>query len=235
MGTPSTSASLSRITGAHEDRFVIGRQHHLLGRTTVKRTIAIAIAAALVGLVVLVPTAAASDTSDTTSAPPSDTSSTEVPVTTATEVPVTTTEVPVTTSTEVPVTTTSTPVTTSIPTTGAEAPCLTDCIPVAEAEACTGPECIPTGAGALPTTFGGAGALPFTGIEDMIAPILLALTVVLGGVVAWRWARLRESVAEAAQRARPIAAREARTGYAAAVRNLGIEQRARQVFTPRVA
>jgi hypothetical protein len=59
---------------------------------------------------------------------------------------------------------------------------------------------------------------------------------VLGGVVAWRWAQLRESVAEAARRARPMAARETtRTGYAAALRGHLIDQRARQVFTPRVA
>jgi hypothetical protein len=107
------------------------------------------------------------------------------------------------------------------------------CIPTAEP--CDGAECIPTAGGAYPTAVAGAGSLPFTGIEDMIAPILLALTVVLGGVVAWRWARLRESVAEAAQRLRPIAAHETRTGYGSAVRTLGIEQRARQVFTPRVA
>lgn len=203
-----------------------------------KRTIIIA---ALVGLVVLVPTAAASDTSDTTTAPPTDTTTTtpppaatttEVPVTTTTEVPVTTTSTP-TTSTPVTTSVPTTTTTTSIPTTGTEAPCLADCVPVADP--CIGPECIPTAGGAYPTAVAGAGSLPFTGIEDMIAPILLALTVALGGIVAWRWARLRESVAEAAQRARPIAARETRSGYAAAARHFGIEQRARQVFTPRVA
>ncbi len=206
-----------------------------------KRTIAIA--AALVGLVVLVPTAAAtSDTSDTTTAPPVETTTTapvttEVPVTTTptTETPTTSTPTTSTPTTSTPVTTTvpTTTTATTIPTTGTETPCIADCIPVANE--CTGPECIPNAGGAYPTAVAGAGSLPFTGIEDMIAPILLALTVVLGGVVAWRWARLRESVAEAAQRARPIAARESRTGYAAAARNFGIEQRARQVFTPRVA
>ena len=207
-----------------------------------KRTIAIA--AALVGLVVLVPTAAASDTSDTTTAPPSNTSTsttTTVPTTTTTtEVPVTTTttSTPTTSTptTSTPTTTTTVPTTTtttSIPTTADEGPCMQGCIPTAEP--CEGPECIPSAGGAYPTAVAGAGSLPFTGIEDMIAPILLALTVVLGGVVAWRWARLRESVAEAAQRARPLAARETRTGYATAARNFGIEQRARQMFTPRVA
>ncbi len=201
-----------------------------------KRTIAIA--AALVGLVVLVPTAAANDSSDTTTAPSSDTSTTTTtpPVTTTTEVPVTTTPTTSTPTTSTPVTTTvptTTTTTTTIPTTGTETPCVADCIPVTEA--CDGPECIPTAGGAYPTAVAGAGSLPFTGIEDMIAPILLALTVALGGVVAWRWARLRESVAEAAQRARPLAARESRSGYATAARNYGIEQRARQMFTPRVA
>lgn len=200
-----------------------------------KRTIAIA--AALAGLVVIVPTAAASDTSDTTTAPPVTTTTTEVPVTTTptTETPTTSTPTTSTPTTSTPVTTSvpTTTTTTSIPTTGTDVPCIADCIPVANA--CVGPDCIPTAGGAYPTAVAGAGSLPFTGIEDMIAPILLALTVALGGVVAWRWARLRESVAEAAQRARPIAVRETRTGYAAAVRTFGIEQRARQVFTPRVA
>jgi hypothetical protein len=81
------------------------------------------------------------------------------------------------------------------------------------------------------------GQLPFTGIGDVIAPILLALTVVLGGVVAWRWAQLRESVARDAS-ARianaPINARLS-TGFDRAMRELEIDQRARRMFTPRVA
>jgi hypothetical protein len=110
-----------------------------------------------------------------------------------------------------------------------------DCIP--EAEDCVaGAACLPTGgAGGIPTAVG-AGALPFTGIEDVILPILMGLTIVLGGVVAWRWAQIREAVAEAASRARELPARNiSRTGYAGATRQLHIEQRARQVFIPRVA
>jgi len=191
----------------------------------------IAIAAVVAATVVIVPTAAASDTSDTTTAPPVTTTPvTEVPVTTTpvTTTPVTTTPA-TTTVTEVP-TTTTLPSTTSIPTTGTESPCIADCIPTADGCA----DCIPTAGGAYTPTVG-SGALPFTGIGDMVAPILLALTVVLGGVVAWRWAQLRESVAQAASRARPLPARETRSGYAAAMRSHDIERRARQVFTPRVA
>ncbi len=193
----------------------------------------IAIAAALVGLVVIVPSAAASSGSESTTAPPATTTVvTETPVTTkpsTTTTPVTTTK---------PATTTVTPATTApttVPGTGPGTPCLTDCIPTADA--C--PDCIPSAGGGIPTAVAGTGyggALPFTGIEDVIAPLLLALTVVLGGVVAWRWAQLRESVAEAARHARPNAAREPnRTGYALALRNHVIDQRARRMFTPRVA
>lgn len=218
----------------------------------------IAIVAALVGLVVLAPTAAADSGSGVTSAPdPSTTTETTSPTTetpvTVTETPVTTT--PATTTTETPATTTETPATTATPTTtttptttavpvagtptttptlGTDVPCVTDCIPASEE--CAGVDCIPSAGGGIPTAVGGAGMLPFTGIEDTIAPILLALTVVLGGVVAWRWAQLRESVARDAATARPLPAKDAaRSGYAAAMRRQLIEHRARQVFTPRVA
>lgn len=216
----------------------------------------IAIVAALVGLVVLAPSAAADTGSGDTSAPdPSTTTTTTSPTT---ETPVTTTETPVTTTpatttTETPATTTTdTPTTTEVATTttvpatgtptttatGTDVPCIADCIPAAEE--CVGMDCIPSAGGGIPTSYGagslGARSLPFTGIEDTIAPILLALTVVLGGVVAWRWAQLRESVARDASTARPIPAKEGtRSGYAAAMRRQLIEQRARQVFTPRVA
>lgn len=212
----------------------------------------IAIVAALVGLVVLAPSAAADSGSGDTSAPDPTTPTTETSSPT-TETPVTTTETPVTTTpatttpatttpaattvTETPTTTTAVPVTgtpTTTPTIGTDVPCIADCIPAAEE--CIGVECIPSAGGGIPTAVAGAGMLPFTGIGDSIAPILLALTVVLGGVVAWRWAQLRESVARDANTARPIPAKDAtRSGYAAAIRSHLIEQRARQVFTPRVA
>jgi hypothetical protein len=83
---------------------------------------------------------------------------------------------------------------------------------------------------------GAGSALPFTGIGDVLAPLLLGLVVVIGGVVAWRWAQLREAVAAAASRARDMPARSVtRTGYQAGMRQLHIEQRAARVFTARVA
>lgn len=216
-----------------------------LGRTTVKPSICIV--AAIVGLAICAPAALADGSNaDTTasSSPATQTPATEVP---SSEVPATqvpaTTEVPVTTevpATTEPGTTTTVPdvsPTTTVPGTGLgddiEA-CTVDCIPVADD--CV--NCIPSAGGGIPHAVAGAGvgALPFTGIEDTIAPLLLALVVVLGGVVAWRWAQLRESVAIDASRARRLPAQDlAQSGYGAAIRRNAIEQRARQMFTPRVA
>ncbi|MCW2926908.1 MAG: hypothetical protein JWM86_876, partial [Thermoleophilia bacterium] len=119
-------------------------------------------------------------------------------------------------------------------------PCAADCIPESTPVECTTADCIPSSAGgAVPIGSGNAVAtLPFTGISDMLAPALLALVVVLAGVVAWRWAQLREAVAAAASRARDMpryGASPTRTGYEGARRQLDIEQRARRVFEPRVA
>lgn len=149
--------------------------------------------------------------------------------------PTTTTTTTVPTTTSVPTTTTTVPTTTSsVPTTTSTEACAVDCIPGAE-ETCA-VDCVPIGgAGAVPASFAAGGALPFTGIEDMILPMLLGLVVLLGGVVAWRWAQLREAVAEAAGRARRLPAQDARTAYQAATRQLQIEHRARQMFMPRVA
>lgn len=192
------------------------------------------IVAALVGLVVLAPAAWADGSSSDTSAPPATTSTvTDSSTSTTTSTP--TTSTPTTTSTEVvPSTTTTT--TTTVPTTDGVGTCTTDCIPE-DTDTCA--DCIPSTGGGIPTAVAGtgygAGSLPFTGVEDTIAAVLLALVVVLGGVVAWRWAQLRESVAIDASRARPLPAKEKRSGYADALRRQVIEQRARQVFTPRVA
>lgn len=179
-------------------------------------------------LAVFAPVANADSSASSTTAVPATSVVTETPATTVTEVPATTvTEVPATTVTEVPTTT----VVTETPTTTPSTPCITDCIPET-VDACV--DCIPSAGGGIPTSVG-SGALPFTGIEDSIAPILLALTVLLGGVVAWRWAQLRESVARDATQAHTTPARHVHTGYAAALRTEMIERRARQVFTPRVA
>jgi hypothetical protein len=198
----------------------------------VKRSIAVL--AATAGLLVFASTAVAgealptdSSTTPTTSTPTTSTPTTSTPATT------TTTSVPTTTTTTtVPTTTTTTAVPTTTDT--VTDTCVVDCIPDA-GDCVAGADCLPSAGGGIPTAVG-AGALPFTGIEDMILPILLGLTVVLGGVVAWRWAQIREAMAEAASRARDLPARNAvRTGYAGATRQLFIEQRARQVFIPRVA
>lgn len=239
MGTPACTrgtAAEPSITGTHHT-----------GETIVKRSIAGL--AAIAGLLTfaapaIAGEALATDASTTppatqtpatstpvTETPTTSTPSTEAPATTTTTVPATTTAVPTTTTT-VPTTTT-----TDVPTTTDVAPCVTDCIPVAE-DTCVGVDCIPSAGGGVPTAgIVGSGALPFTGIEDVLAPLLLALTVVLGGVVAWRWAQVREAVAQAATRARqqPVDAPARHTGYATAARQLGIEQRARRVFTARVA
>lgn len=169
------------------------------------------------------------------------TSVTDVPGATTTDVPVTTTtDVPVTTATDVPVSdvasTTTLPMTAD---TGVD-DCVTGCIPTD-----TLPSAV-AGAGVVPTAGYGSrygsryagGMLPYTGIEEAIAAVLLALTVVLGGVVAWRWAQLRESVAaDASARAlgRAVVMTDRPSGYQPELRRGLIELRARQMFTPRVA
>lgn len=201
----------------------------------------IAALAATAGLLVFASTAVAgealpTDTSSTTTTPPTTTPTTTTTTpTTTTSVPTTTTTTTVpttTTTTTVPTTTTTDP---TVPTTtDTDTPCVVDCIPTNQ-ECTAGASCIPSAGGGVPTAVG-SGALPFTGIEDMVLPILMALVVVLGGVVAWRWAAIREAVAEAATRAREMPARQhGRTAYMHAARQLQIEQRARQVFVPRVA
>lgn len=163
-----------------------------------KRTTAIV--AALVGLVVLAPAALADDSSSDTSATETTTPATTTEV--VTETPAATTEVvtETPTTTDVPATTTvtetpETTVTTTVPTTTGIEACVEDCIPT---DTATCAECIPDTGNAIPNavagtgvgTAYGAGNLPFTGVEDTIAAVLLALVVVLGGVVAWRWAQL---------------------------------------------
>ncbi|MCW2923946.1 MAG: hypothetical protein JWM98_1350 [Thermoleophilia bacterium] len=195
------------------------------------------------------------DTSTTSTTPvtqtPATTTSTpatETPATTTTttpETPATTTTtntVPATTTTTVPTTTATTTVPTTTETTipdvaALDTDCAVDCIPN------TGTDCLGTACASGAGTVGGRTAvlgagrsLPFTGIGDVLAPLLLALVAVLGGVVAWRWAQLREAVAQAATRARPMPARSSHnSGYDGAIRTLAIEDRARRVFTPRVA
>lgn len=173
---------------------------------------------------------------DTGSAPKTEVPATEVPATEVpkTEVPKTevpATEVPVTTTTDVPET-----VTTGVPdTTGT---CTVDCIPEDEpfVDECMGADCIPTSAGGIaPGIVGAGGALPFTGIGDVVAPLLLGLVVLIGGVVAWRWANVREAVAAASARRRRTRSWEPPSGYAGATRQLGYEQRAQQLFGHRVA
>lgn len=74
-------------------------------------------------------------------------------------------------------------------------------------------ECTPVaGAGMAPSpVVRGAGALPFTGIEDILLPSLGGLLLLLGGIVAYRYASVRDSVDEEIAN-RPIPARRI-TGY----------------------
>lgn len=203
----------------------------------------------LVTLAVMVPSAAAdsTDTSvDTSStATPPATTTTVPPATTTTVPPVTTTTTPpTTTTTTVPPTTTTTttdvPSTTTTTTTDGDGTG-TDLIPedvmVDTVDGCAAANCIPAaaGAGGVPIT-GAGGRLPFTGIGDVIAPILLSLVVLLAGIVAIRWAQLREAVARTTSR-RIIGGSgvTTRTGYSSALREQQITARARRFYEPRVA
>jgi hypothetical protein len=210
----------------------------------VKRSIATL--AAIAGLLVFAARALADDTSSSsdataTAAATVDDSSSSAPATTTdsttdsstTSTPTTTSSTPTTTSSVPTTTTTTVPVTTDTITDA----CAVDCIPETVENECTAADCIPTSAGGISPGVVGAGtSLPFTGIGDVLAPLLLGLVVVIGGVVAWRWAQLREAVAAAASRARDMPARNVvRTGYEGALRQLDIEHRAARVFTTRVA
>lgn len=184
-------------------------------------------------------TTAATPAADTTTA-------TAVPTTVATTTDATTTTTATTDA--VPTTTdiTPTPTTTDTTTTTDETtavPTVTETgIPEDVIEACSDATCIPASAAGLPSAVSGTGVgpsrgamLPFTGVGDMVAPVLLALTVLLGGAVAWRWARLRETEARGAVTASSGSERSKATGYRRALRRHEIDQRARAVFAARVA
>lgn len=176
----------------------------------------------------------------------SSSSTSEATTQVATETPATTTPATTTPATTTPATTTpatTTPITDGTPIVpgdgaGVGVPDVDTCAGCIPDDVDTCIQCVPGAAGGgVPHAVARSGALPFTGIEDTIAPLLLALTVVLGGVVAWRWAQLRESVAIDASRARQqIPTQKAGSGYAAALRLHAIDQRARRVYSsPRVA
>ncbi len=48
------------------------------------------------------------------------------------------------------------------------------------------------GKSAAPAAVAGAGALPYTGIGDVLLPILLGAIGLMGGVVLYRWAFVRD-------------------------------------------
>lgn len=80
-----------------------------------------------------------------------------------------------------------------------------------------------------------SAALPFTGIEDVLLPLLLGAIVAMGGVVAYRHASLRENMMGriAAAAGRPC---ERATGYAAALREIEESQSThRSLWAHRVA
>lgn len=205
------------------------------------------LAVGAVALGALTPAAFAGTVDASTDAPPAapttttTTTTTEPPATTTTTPPATTTTVPSTTTTTVPTTTDVPATTTTTDPTGVGGDG-TDggLIPDDEmAVDCIDATCAPVstaGSGVVPTAVGAGVALPFTGIEDVVAPILLSLVVLLAGIVAIRWAQLREDVARIASR-RIIngAGVVTRTGYAGALREQQITARARRFYEPRVA
>lgn len=68
--------------------------------------------------------------------------------------------------------------------------------------------------------------MPFTGIEDVLLPLFMGALALLAGVIAYRFAAVRDMVARA--RAVAIAERERRqgTGYSYAMRNIDADQQA---------
>jgi hypothetical protein len=199
----------------------------------------ITIVAAAVGLLTIAPTAALADGATATDTPTTTTTTTDTaapPVTTTTTTdtgapPATTTTTGTDTTTEttpdVGTTVTTTDTVTELPMSVAEVPLIPE-----SSE-------IPIGSGAAPTgvpSIGSGRSLPFTGIGDMVGPITLALVALLGGVVAMRWAQMRESVArDAANRRNLLGAPTPATGYDRALRSFEIDARARRVFSARVA
>jgi hypothetical protein len=66
---------------------------------------------------------------------------------------------------------------------------------------------------------GYGGGLPYTGIEDFVAPIFIAIMALVGGVAVWRNAGFQERVRAARDYARRYD-RETQTGYAYALENI---------------
>lgn len=197
------------------------------------------IAISVVALAALAPVAHAStDTSVDTSSPTTPTTTTTTDTPTAPPVTTTTTTPPTTTVPPVTTTTTDVPETTGTTTTTTTTTDDVDLIPDdVLATDCLDATCAAGGVGGVPTGVVGSGrALPFTGISDIVAPMLLALVVLLAGIVVIRWAQLREAVARNASR-RLIngSALVSRTGYAGALKEQQLTNRARNFFEPRVA
>lgn len=196
---------------------------------------------AAVTLLVLAPMASAgeppattpSDTSSTTqTSPPASTStSSSASTSTTTTPPTTTTTPPTTTTTTTPTTTTTTTPTSTA--TGIPGGSLPD---IPENDACitsiAACDDLPVGGeGVGPSPAYGAGGLPFTGIEDFILPLLLGIVALLGGVIAYRYATVRERLARMIRASQERAANRRVTGYTWALHNMDADSRTVSFWT----
>ncbi|MCW2959701.1 MAG: hypothetical protein JWM90_88 [Thermoleophilia bacterium] len=196
----------------------------------------ITIVAAVVGLLAVVPASALATGATATDTPATTTTTTDTaapPVTTTTTTD--TDAPPATTTTATDTTTETTP---DVGTTVTTTDTITD-LPSMEVPLIPESTEIPIGSGAAPAgvpSIGSGASLPFTGVGDVVGPITLALVALLGGIVAMRWAQMRESVArDAANRRNLLGAPTPATGYDRALRSFEIDARARRVFSARVA
>lgn len=106
--------------------------------------------------------------------------------------------------------------------------CTVDCIPTDDCT--TNPDsaaCNPTlGEGAGPTPTAGAGRLPYTGPGDTFLQILLASIALLAGVMAFRYASVKERFVRGRDAAYAAMSRRPRTGYAGYQRNIDADAQA---------
>lgn len=207
-----------------------------------KRSIIIAVAL----MCLLVPTAAfAGDDATQQATPTTDPTDTSTAATTSTDTSSTSTE---TTATTTPPPTTTTTTTTDTPTTtttttvpdGIGTGTSVDLLPADEpcdgvvgAVACGSDNALPVageGVGPSPVV-GGSGALPFTGIEDALLPALIGLVALLGGVIAYRYATVKERLSRVLRVAQERAARRRINGYTNALRNFDADNRTAMFWT----
>lgn len=173
-------------------------------------------------------TPAASSTAVSSTAPAETSTSAEPSTTTTTTTPPETTATTTTTTTTTPpatTTTTPTPVATTTGMPNVDIPTNDPCID--DIAAC---DDLPVagegvGPGVAAPVVGAGRALPFTGIEDWVLPILMGLVALLGGVTAYRYASVREGLGRAMRAAQERKARRRVTGYTYALDNMDANAR----------